>query len=403
MKHRTIRYLIAGALMLIYHAAHTQALDIDGKGVIRGPLDIWDSPDASSISVGLFAGFNSDHTSQRQNAFVGISAGLNNTTGTSNTGLGFQALWLNKVNNSNTAVGTNSLARVRSSGNTAVGSEALRGPGATVGTGGENSAFGYKAGYLNDGGRWNTFVGSQAGRDFQSGDNNVFIGQGCALEHTGGSANVFVGHSAGRVNNNSNNVFIGDEAGRNNGGTGNIFIGYQAGKDITVGSNILWVENSSALTPLVFGDFGMDRVGINCTNPQEALSVVGNVKATGNIDGTAVACSSDMRFKRDVLDLDETLELIKRLRPVSYKWRTESFPERHFNARPQIGFLAQDVEALIPEVVHTSEDGYKSLDYSRLTVILTKAIQSLVEKYETLDLQYKGLERRLADLEQMKK
>ncbi len=57
----------------------------------------------------------------------------------------------------------------------------------------------------------------------------------------------------------------------------------------------------------------------------------------------------------------------------------------------QSGFIAQEVEKVIPEVVSTDREGWKSLDYSRLTASLTKAIQEqnkiLKESYVEMESQ----------------
>jgi hypothetical protein len=407
-------------------ALTAQHLDVEGHSKIRGRLDLGHMLDPTSVYMGQNAGFNTTNiingdTLFRFNTFLGSEAGFLNTTGFQNTAIGSKALYSNLTGEQNTATGEDALfsnisgdentatgedalySNTVGNANTAIGEDALRSSttasfNTAVGTsalfydttGSENTAVGYWAGLALRNGNWNTILGAQAGRDFIIGDNNVFIGQASGLSHASGNNNVFIGRSAGRINSNSNNVFIGDNAGRLQKGSGNVFIGYQAGMlDSSDVSDILIIENSSSYPPLVFGDFSNNKVGINCTNPQEALSVLGNIKATGTVMGNQMACSSDRRYKKGIVGLENTLNNIQDLRPVRYRWQTDCYPEKHFPDQDQIGFIAQEVESLYPELVYTSDDGYKSLDYARLTVILTKALQELDSQFQDQQEQFR--------------
>ena len=62
---------------------------------------------------------------------------------------------------------------------------------------------------------------------------------------------------------------------------------------------------------------------------------------------------------------------------MNYFWKTKEFPEKQFTETKQLGFIAQEIEKIYPEVVMTDKDGYKSVDYSRLTPVLVEAIKEL--------------------------
>jgi len=349
------------------------------------------------------SGVNALHSNSTgiDNTAIGKGTLFSNNTGESNTAVCFAAMLSNNEGSNNTASGAEAL-HCDTSGyyNTANGRDALH----SNKTGNENTAVGFSAGSSNQSGRWNTFIGSQVARDFVSGDNNIFIGQGCGLEHTGGNNNILIGHAAGRTNNNSNNVFIGDNAGRNNLGSGNVIIGFEAAKDQNLGNNFLWVKNSSSATPLIYGDFSNDKIGINCTNPQEAFSVVEDISATGTVLGSQMACSSDRRYKKDIHEMEQMLSAVLKLRPVRYRWKVKDFPDKHFPEKNQMGSIAQEVEMFYPELVLTNKEGYKSLDYARVTVILTKAIQEMHEMYtkefQKLDKQNQNLIAKYEEMEQ---
>jgi hypothetical protein len=120
-------------------------------------------------------------------------------------------------------------------------------------------------------------------------------------------------------------------------------------------------------------------VGIGTTSPTQALHVVGIACADAH-----VTCS-DLRFKRDVQPLTGALEGISRLRAVHFSWN-DAYRELYGvedNEKREIGLIAQDVEQVFPEVVSSSADGYRSIDYGKMTAVLIQAIQ---EQQVSIDL-----------------
>ena len=78
------------------------------------------------------------------------------------------------------------------------------------------------------------------------------------------------------------------------------------------------------------------------------------------------------------------LASVLKLRGVTYYWKQAEFPEKQFPACRQLGFIAQEVEPYYPEMVTTDADGYKSVDYSRLTPMLVKALKEQQAQIEAL-------------------
>lgn len=104
------------------------------------------------------------------------------------------------------------------------------------------------------------------------------------------------------------------------------------------------------------------NMGINVTGPTEKLEVGGNVKAT------AYLYTSDARLKKDVVTLPQALEKLLRLRGVNFVWKN--------NEEKTVGFIAQEVEAIYPELVKTDKvSGYKSVQYGNITAILVEALK----------------------------
>jgi len=113
------------------------------------------------------------------------------------------------------------------------------------------------------------------------------------------------------------------------------------------------------------------NVGIGTADPVGyKLYVNGKAYATGGWTG------SDERLKKNIATLDRTLEKVLRLRGVSFDWRTEEFPDRGLDDRRQIGLIAQELEHIYPELVSTDPQGWKAIDYSRLTAILVEALKA---------------------------
>lgn len=121
------------------------------------------------------------------------------------------------------------------------------------------------------------------------------------------------------------------------------------------------------------------RVGIGTDNPTQALHVVGNICATGTIG----ACS-DFRYKKDFTHLSHALHSVLLLNSFYYKWKKDEYPGMQFTNNRQLGFSAQEVEKLFPEIVMTDANGYKSVDYGRLTPVLVEAIKEQQQQIDEL-------------------
>ena len=114
------------------------------------------------------------------------------------------------------------------------------------------------------------------------------------------------------------------------------------------------------------------RVGIGTSNPDQTatLHVVGDIIATGSD-------ASDKRFKKDIEPIENALEKIQQINGVQYTYRLEEFPEMNFKAQQQVGVIAQEVEKVLPEIVINMDNGYKAVNYEKLTPLLLEAIKEL--------------------------
>ena len=82
-----------------------------------------------------------------------------------------------------------------------------------------------------------------------------------------------------------------------------------------------------------------------------------------------------MRLKKEFEALEQPLEMILNMSGMSYAWRTEEFPDRKLEDGRQVGFIAQDLEKILPAAVRTDGEGYKSVSYTTVVPVLVEAVK----------------------------
>jgi hypothetical protein len=106
------------------------------------------------------------------------------------------------------------------------------------------------------------------------------------------------------------------------------------------------------------------NVGMGTTSPAHKLHVVGAAFSTNGF-----VSYSDARLKTNVVEIDDAISIIAKMRGVRYdRLDTPEAPRR-------VGLIAQEVEAVLPEVVNTDADGMKSIDYDNIVALLVQAIK----------------------------
>ncbi|MDB5187599.1 MAG: hypothetical protein JWO50_119 [Candidatus Kaiserbacteria bacterium] len=101
-----------------------------------------------------------------------------------------------------------------------------------------------------------------------------------------------------------------------------------------------------------------------------------NLTVTGNLYGNGFYYNSDRRLKKNIEPMTDNLSKVLRLEPVTYNWINPQFA-----TTTQLGFVAQDVEAIVPELVFTdASTSMKAVDYARVTPLLVGSVQELNQK-----------------------
>jgi hypothetical protein len=115
------------------------------------------------------------------------------------------------------------------------------------------------------------------------------------------------------------------------------------------------------------------------------LDVLGSL----TVNGTPVELTSDIKLKTNIKPLENSLNKVMNLRGVEY--------DRIDYEKHQIGMIAQEVEQVIPDLVHENSEGTKVLEYTHLTAVLVEAIKEQQKQIEDLTGTVQELSTKLAE------
>ncbi len=246
--------------------------------------------------------------------------------------------------------------------------------------------------------------GSGWGNLGPSGDVNITSGTG--YNSAGGNVNIAAGQSSywGLVNDAHSDVILkgGFNITATDAGTITAEGGHIISSNSTTsnGGNVI-LKSGLAAGGGTNGNIQLlnGNVGIGCTAPAYKLHVIGDIASSGTVRSTnvvvvgAITACSDIRYKTNITSLTNPMQKLLQLQGVNYFWKTAEFPNMNFNDKMQMGFIAQDVEKIFPEMVFTDEAGYKSIDYSRLTPVLVETIKEQQQQINELFKRVEKLEK----------
>jgi hypothetical protein len=117
-----------------------------------------------------------------------------------------------------------------------------------------------------------------------------------------------------------------------------------------------------------------------------AAGVAGDIRAAGNI---TAYYSSDERLKENVVNITNALSKVQSINGVEFDW-TDAYITQHggfdgtFMRKHDVGVIAQQIEAVMPEVVMQRSDGYKAVKYEKIIALLIEAIKELKAEVDSL-------------------
>ncbi len=393
---------------------------------------------------GSAAGF--ENTTGSFNTFFGHSAGNQNTTGNQNTFFGKGAGQGVTIGDENAAFGSNAGAAGGGGQNSYFGSRA------GVGNSGiENAFFGFATGPVAALSSNNSFFGAVAGLKNETGSQNTFVGWGAGLANTTGNSNAFFGILAGTRNKDGfNNTMIGAQAAPEEPNLINATaIGAEASvsqsNSLVLGS-INGVNDSTRDTKVGIGTTaptekltvktatdsygfihtdGVITVGsyvggsgvggylgtksnhplhFFVNNGPAAMTVdkTGNVRVINlggagatqlcrNASNQISTCSSSLRYKKDVEPFGGGLNIVNRLRPISFTWKDGGIKD--------VGFAAEEVEKIEPLLTTRNDKGeIEGVKYGQVTTVLVNALKEQQTEIEQLQDQIKLQQKQIGNL-----
>jgi hypothetical protein len=250
-------------------------------------------------------------------------------------------------------------------------------------------------------------IGDAAGNTTQ-GESAVAIGAYAGWNNQKISA-VAIGATAGNITQGEYSVAIGNAAGSSSQGNKSVAIGYYAGA-ISQGQNAIAIGNGAGSLNQSANSIILDASGMGLRASAEGFYVkpirsgsgvdalfynsstgeitygsniaYNEIKANSIFTGS-LAMSSDKRLKSNIVGLPNSLDIINKLNPVSYK-KKDSISSTEYK-HEEMGFIAQEIQKVLPMLVIEGSDKDKTLsvNYISLIPVLTKAIQEQQEQLST--------------------
>ena len=300
---------------------------------------------------------------------LGFNALYSNSTASNNVGVGYQALYSNATSTESTAVGYkalyNSVGTTGYGANTACGHLALTG----LTTGYQNAAFGFQAGKAITGTRYNyTAIGFNALVNATTGYSCTALGSGAGEKATTAANSIYLGTQAGTSGTGhttgDSGIYIGSTATSSAGGAISELV-------ISPGQNV--ATGKGNYTGFIFADTG-------------GLIYQGNNSASW-------ATTSDRRLKKNIVDNNIGLEKLTQIQVRNFEYRVADeiteLPQNQAIQKTgvQLGVIAQELQAVLPECVKTESTGVLSVDADNLTWYMINAIKELKAEVDSLKSQ----------------
>ena len=168
--------------------------------------------------------------------------------------------------------------------------------------------------------------------------------------------------------------------------SGSLAVGAGTGIDVTADEVAVDVSDfmTNGSNNRVLTATGTDAMNAeaNMTFDGSTLDVTGAIRATGDV---TAFYSSDKNLKENISNIENSLDKVSKLNGVYYNWTKEAQEKHsHFGEEKEVGVIAQDVEAVLPEIVATREDGTKAVRYERLCAVLIESVKELKKEIEEL-------------------
>lgn len=365
---------------------------------------------AQNIMIGREAGYDgtsSGNTSGSDNVFVGYRSGKTNTGGNENILIGKNTDVSASTYTNSIAIGSGAV--VNASNSMILGANTITGVG--IGYSGASLVANAKLNVLTTGTAYGStasvygvhVINSNTGATFHGGGTNLY---GYYAEVRGTETATSIHHFGGKFvpSNSYYNIGVYGDASSTLGSTsvsglswGGYFKADVPGGGGTSGSAVgVYSEvGSGAVSNIaVYGKVNSYNTG------NLAAYFDGDVYTIGGTNsGTGYLVTSDGNFKTNVEDINSPTEILKQLKPKSYYYDTTMNNGLHFNSKKQFGFIAQDLEQVVPNLVYNVTKPadldsagevvraaltHKAVNYDGFIALLTAAMQSQQTRVDSL-------------------
>lgn len=235
---------------------------------------------------------------------------------------------------------------------------------------------------------------------------NAFYTQ---LLYDSNNASYFVDpHGHSRLNEISPTLFQGTYSGADSGLTGarhyqwgyqeggpwshpypDLILGYHTGLKLGAysgyGGTRFYSDHPSCTSDMIFS------VGSGDTH----VRVTNNLYVGGMAQAATFRSTSSGRWKENVETLGNALAVVNRLRAVSYQWKSGT----PLAGQKDIGFIAEEVDQVIPEIVGHESGTATSIDYGRVTSVLVEAVKEMDQRNRVAVTEFQAMRAEIATLQ----
>ena len=113
-------------------------------------------------------------------------------------------------------------------------------------------------------------------------------------------------------------------------------------------------------------------------------TTAGLIRATNDV---IAYYGSDERLKENITPIENSLDILKQINGYYFDWK--EMPGIHENEGHDIGVVAQEIGAVLPEIVTTRENGYMAVKYEKLVALLIQTNKELLNRVEALEAKIK--------------
>jgi hypothetical protein len=142
-------------------------------------------------------------------------------------------------------------------------------------------------------------------------------------------------------------------------------------------SNIITVSDDTTSNATRYLYFGGSTTG-NVTAVSTSSTNLQYNPSSGTVSATNFSSTSDKTLKNNIKTISNSEEIISKINPVEFTWKktgTKSY-----------GVIAQELEDILPELIHTNNEGVKSVEYSALIGFLLASNKELLTRVSVLEM-----------------